>query len=82
MLKSVFVDAEGFALVVNKKREVISVTNAHKDIIEKLDNIELKDGIVEDIEMDDKNYKIAVSYFDKYREYENSDLFTIVAIEK
>jgi len=71
---------KGFALIVNKKREVIASTS--KNIMEKLSDIELKDGNIKDIEIDDVNYKIAVSYFDKYREYQNRDLFVIVGIEK
>ena len=80
MLKSIF-NINGFSLIVDKKREVISSTIS-KDIIEKLSDIELKDGVIKDIEIDNMNYKIAVSYFDKYREYQNKDLFTIVAVEK
>lgn len=72
---------KSFSLVINKKREVLSST-VNEDIMEKLSGIELKDGIIEDVEIDDVSYKIVVSYFDKYREYQNNDLFTIVAVEK
>jgi hypothetical protein len=75
-------DIKGFVLIVNKKREVITVKNTSKDIIMKLDSIELENGIIKDIEIDNKQYKIEVSHISKYREYENKNLFVIVAIEK
>lgn len=80
MLNTLF-NINGFTLIVNTKREVIS-SSTSKDIIEKLSDIELKDGVIKDIEIDDVTYKIAVSHFDNYRECQNKDLFTIAAIEK
>jgi hypothetical protein len=82
LLDFAFFKIKGFALVLNKRRELISVKNAPKSIINKLNSIELKDGILKDIEIDDKEYKIEVSHLSEYREYKNSDLFSIVAIEK
>jgi hypothetical protein len=83
MLKSIF-NVNGFALILNKKREIISSTffENKESIIDKLFEIELKDGNIEDIEIEDKTYKISVSHFDRYREYQNKELFTIVVIEK
>jgi hypothetical protein len=80
ILKSIF-NIHGFALILNKDRKVIYSTTS-ENVIEKLSDLELKDGIIEDIEIDDVSYKIAVAHFDKYRDYQNQELFTIVAVEK
>ena len=82
IIDSVF-KSYGFALIINTKKEILASSIHIEDkTMDVINSIELKDGVIKDIEIENKSYKLAVSYVNKYREYENRDLYSIVAIEK
>jgi hypothetical protein len=81
ILKQSF-QADGFALLVNSKNQILSSTSFDFKLLDEFKDIELKDGFVGDITINDKEYKASVSQSYGYREYENKNLFSVICMEK
>ena len=83
ILDSFMINKNGIALIVNKHRQVISSNDEKFDVLDEFNiDVELKDGVLKDIEFNSKKYKIAIKQSDEYREYKNNELYSVVMIEK
>jgi len=80
ILNNLFTDKKGIALIVDKNKNIIFSTD--DKFKNKFDLVELKDGYLDDVKLDDINYKISISQTSEYREYKNDSLFVVILMEK
>ncbi len=73
----------GFVLLVDKAKRVISSTSPKYKILSEfyIDGVELEDGFVGNIKIDNKSYKASVTQSVGYREYKNKDLYSVAFVE-
>jgi len=81
MLNKIFSVKNGIGIIIDKNKEILySSSEEINNEFTLLDN--LKDGLVDNIEFNSKNYKIAVSQSSGYREYHNDNIYSVVLVEK
>jgi len=85
MLKLSFNQEHGIGLLVDSHRKIVSSSIDDFKILDDFNLIpaeKFKDGYIDDIKFNDKLYKICITQSKNYREFESSDLYSIIMMEK